>query len=74
MKFGTSIGLITVIFARNLPKTWRNVHICIINDIRTLYGAVHVESIRLCTYHTTVGMEGIIIQTAKIARNWRKHD
>jgi hypothetical protein len=35
MKFGTSMGLITVIFARNLPKTWRNVHICIINDIRT---------------------------------------
>jgi len=36
MKFGTSIGLITVIFARNLLKTWRNVHICIINDIRIL--------------------------------------
>jgi hypothetical protein len=36
MKFGTSMGLITVIFVRNLPKTWHNVHICIINDIRTL--------------------------------------
>jgi hypothetical protein len=35
---------------------------------------MHVESIRLCMYCTMVGMEGIIILTAKIARNWRKHD
>jgi hypothetical protein len=70
--FGTSIGLITVIFACNLLKTWRNVHICIINDIH--YGAMYVESIRLCTYRTMVGMEGIIILIAKIACNWRIHD
>jgi hypothetical protein len=67
------MGLLTVIFARNLPKTWRNVHTCIIKDMYS-YCAMHVESIRLCTYCTTVGMEGIIILTANIVRNWRKHD
>jgi hypothetical protein len=36
MKFGTLMGLITVKFVHNLLKMWRNVHICIINDIRTL--------------------------------------